>query len=65
MANQTAPEWCPNAIATGRGWENEETGELYVSDNSLTVESPKVATLAVPKQVKEVIKKKKKSFFSK
>jgi hypothetical protein len=38
MSKQTAPHWCPEAVATARGWENKETGELYVSDTSLVLE---------------------------
>jgi len=40
MSKQTAPHWCPNAIATARGWEDPVTGEVYVSDGSLDLSSP-------------------------
>lgn len=30
-----APKWCKDAVATKRGWENEKTGELYVSNTKL------------------------------
>jgi len=44
MSKQTAPHWCPNAIATARGWEDPVTGEVYVSDGSLDLSSPAPAT---------------------
>lgn len=31
MAKIQAPKWCKHAIPTGRGWEDPQTGELYVS----------------------------------
>ena len=31
MSKIQTPPWCENAIPTHRGWEDPETGELYVS----------------------------------
>jgi hypothetical protein len=31
MAKLVPPNWCSNAIPTERGWEDPDTGELYVS----------------------------------
>ena len=32
---RTRPRWCPLAVATNRGWENSNTGELLVSFRNL------------------------------
>ena len=31
MAKLVAPPWCENAVPTLNGWEEPDTGELYVS----------------------------------
>lgn len=31
MAKLVAPPWCENAVPTANGWEDPDTGELYVS----------------------------------
>ena len=31
MAKLVAPPWCENAVPTLNGWEDPDTGELYVS----------------------------------
>ena len=37
MANKpVAPAWCENAIPTANGWEDPDTGELYVSGGSVS-----------------------------
>ena len=37
MANKpVAPAWCENAIPTANGWEDPDTGELYVSGGFTT-----------------------------
>ena len=33
-----APAWCENAIPTANGWEDPDTGELYVSGGFTTEE---------------------------
>jgi len=33
-----APSYCPNAIATKRGWEDPKTGELLVSNRGLDLD---------------------------
>ena len=39
MANKpVAPAWCENAIPTANGWEDPDTGELYVSGGFTTEE---------------------------
>ena len=39
MANKpVAPAWCENAIPTANGWEDPDTGELYVSAGFTTEE---------------------------
>ena len=39
MANKpVAPPWCENAIPTANGWEDPDTGELYVSGGFTTEE---------------------------
>ena len=39
MANKpVAPAWCENAIPTANGWEDPDTGELYVSGGFNTEE---------------------------
>jgi len=39
MAKQlVAPGWCSNAVPTANGWEDPDTGELYVSGGFTTEE---------------------------
>ena len=39
MANKpVAPAWCENAVPTANGWEDPDTGELYVSGGFTTEE---------------------------
>ena len=39
MANKpVAPAWCENAVPTANGWEDPDTGELYVSAGFTTEE---------------------------
>lgn len=35
MRHKNPPKWCPNAIATSRGWVHPKTGELLVSIKGL------------------------------
>lgn len=37
MAKLVAPPWCENAVPTANGWEDPDTGELYIS-GGFTVE---------------------------
>ena len=34
-----APAYCPNAVATKRGWEDPKTGELLVSNRTLDLDA--------------------------
>lgn len=43
MSKQTAPNWCKNAVATVRGWEDPKTGELLVAKKGLLVEDAEKA----------------------
>lgn len=37
MRHRNPPRWCPDAIATNRGWKHPKTGELLVSVKGLVV----------------------------
>jgi len=41
MSKQTAPFWCPNAVATKLGWQDPITNEVYVCDTTLVIDKPK------------------------
>lgn len=51
---KTAPKWCKDAIATVRGWEHPETGELLVSLKGLTVSETVTATKPVEPVVEPI-----------
>jgi hypothetical protein len=41
MSKQTAPFWCPNAVATKLGWQDPITNEVYVCDTTLAIATVK------------------------
>ena len=58
MSKLQAPNWCKDAVATARGWENKETGEVYVSNRFLlsdsVIETPAIEpAVEVKKEVVE------------
>ncbi len=60
MSKLQAPNWCKDAVATARGWENKETGEVYVSNRFLlsdsVIETPAIEpAVEVKKEVVEPV----------
>jgi hypothetical protein len=53
MAKQTAPHWCPHAVATHLGWQDPVTGEVLVCDNSLDLSTPRVKPPVVDVEVED------------
>jgi|TARA_B100001093_G_scaffold120446_1_gene113212 hypothetical protein len=45
-----APNWCPHAVPTSRGWENPVTGEVYKKQVLTTEQIAEFFTAAAPSE---------------